>query len=401
LEIEGKLIALVLTRQAERNPMTVEDVIEFMARDGRQVDRFWVYRFVEHNADKLALHEAVLLEEARQQVSADDLTRYFDVAAAHLNDVPSLFVWNADETRIGSPKKQHAPQVIVSTDTPPGITTVAAMRDDAQMTLLTAISAFGDSIPPLIISKNQTFEKVLLADRELYEGHDYTIRTAPKTFITEVLFIDWLKTMFLPRIEDLRAKAKYAGPVILLLDGHSTHLTDHVVGYAGSERILIIRLVPHSSHLSQPLDLCVFGLFKILYKKEAKPKGMKGETSKIYRALLAFYKATIIPMVRWSFRRAGFNLNSTQLLGPLTVNPAEVLERIAVPEMALQELVSLDPSTAPASSDRAIHRRARIPAPLEFAVSLKAYVDKVSGTCPLCGHSGQAELTGDEERRKD
>jgi hypothetical protein len=60
LEIEGKLIALVLARQAERNPMTVEDVIKFMVRDGRQVDRF-----VEHNADKLALHEAVLLEKAR------------------------------------------------------------------------------------------------------------------------------------------------------------------------------------------------------------------------------------------------------------------------------------------------------------------------------------------------
>jgi hypothetical protein len=70
--------------------------------------------------------------------------------------------------------------------------------------------------------KKQAFQKTLLADRKLYEGHDYTIRTAPKTFITEVLFIDWLKTMFLPRIEHLRAKAKYAGPVILLLDGHST-----------------------------------------------------------------------------------------------------------------------------------------------------------------------------------
>jgi hypothetical protein len=37
LETEGKLIALVLARQAERNPMTVEAVIEFMARDGREI----------------------------------------------------------------------------------------------------------------------------------------------------------------------------------------------------------------------------------------------------------------------------------------------------------------------------------------------------------------------------
>jgi hypothetical protein len=59
-------------------------------------------------------------------------------------------------------------------------------------------------------------------------------------------------------------------------------------------------------------------------------------------------------MVRWSFRRAGFNLNPIQLLGPLTVNPAEVLERITALARALQELVSLDPSAAPASSDRDI-----------------------------------------------
>jgi hypothetical protein len=106
-------------------------------------------------------------------------------------------------------------------------------------------------------------------------------------------------------------------------------------------------------------------------------------------------------MVRWSFRRAGFNLNPSQLLGPLTVNPDEVLVRITVPEMALQELISFDPSAAATSLERSIHRRARIPAPLEFAISLKTYLDKLSGACPLCGHAGHAEPTGDEEKAKD
>jgi hypothetical protein len=55
--------------------------------------------------------------------------------------------------------------------------------------------------------------------------------------------------------------------------------------------------------------LCVFGLFKILYKKEKRSKGVKGETWKINRALWAFYKRTIIPMACWSFERAGFRLN--------------------------------------------------------------------------------------------
>jgi hypothetical protein len=101
--------------------------------------------------------------------------------------------------------------------------------------------------------------------------------------------------MVLPQIENLRARGNDIGPVIFLLDGHSTHVTERVVAFAGSERILIIRLLPHSSRFSQPLDLYMFGLFKTLYKKSKK---LKEETLKIYRALHASYKTRIIPMVR-------------------------------------------------------------------------------------------------------
>jgi hypothetical protein len=69
-------------------------------------------------------------------------------------------VWNADETRIGSPEKQRPQQVIVAKDTPPRTITVAAVHDDVQLTLLTAIPAFGDSIPPLMITKNQIYENI-------------------------------------------------------------------------------------------------------------------------------------------------------------------------------------------------------------------------------------------------
>jgi hypothetical protein len=76
------------------------------------------------------------------------LERYFETVGAQLKNIASLFVWNADEARIGSPKKQCPQQVIVAKDTPPGTTTVAAVRNDAQLTVLTVTSAFGDSIPP-------------------------------------------------------------------------------------------------------------------------------------------------------------------------------------------------------------------------------------------------------------
>jgi hypothetical protein len=70
--------------------------------------------------------------------------------------------------------------------------TIVEEHDDSQMTLLTGVSAFGASISPLFISKNKnkTFETERLAKQQLFHGHNDVMRSAEKTFITEILFID-------------------------------------------------------------------------------------------------------------------------------------------------------------------------------------------------------------------
>jgi hypothetical protein len=123
------------------------------------------------------------------------------------------------------------------------------------------------------------------------------------------------------------------------------------------------------------------------YKRQQKTKKMKGETLKIYRAPLKFYISTIIPMVRWSFIQAGFRLNPRNLLDSLTVVLSEVLDRIRMPEMALENYLFPEPTEGAVPPDRARHRRAPIPRPTEFAVSVNPYVDRLTSICSLCGHS--------------
>jgi hypothetical protein len=89
----------------------------------------------------------------------------------------------------------------------------------------------------------KTFAKALLSAQKLYECHGYAIRSAPRTFITEVLFIDWLETIFLPRISELRRNFDYDGPSILIVDGHSTHVTPRVIVLCGAWNVIMIRLV--------------------------------------------------------------------------------------------------------------------------------------------------------------
>jgi hypothetical protein len=125
----------------------------------------------------------------------------------------------------------------------------------------------------------------------------------------------------------------------------------------------------------------------MLYKRQQKSKGLRRETLKIYRGILAFYKATIIPMVGWSFVRGGFRLDPRNLLAPLTVTPEEVLHRIASPEVGLEELVFPHAPEVPQATAPGIRGRAWIPGPTEFATSLQAYASAVIGTCPLCGET--------------
>jgi hypothetical protein len=74
--------------------------------------------------------------------------------------------------------------------------------------------------------------------------------------------------VFLVRINYPRQKFACECPVIFLADGHSTHVITRVITFCGENRIILFRLGSYSSHISQALDLCVFGIFKILDKKE-------------------------------------------------------------------------------------------------------------------------------------
>jgi hypothetical protein len=96
------------------------------------------------------------------------------------------------------------------------------------------------------------------------------MKSTEKTFITDVLFIDRVQTQFIPKNDQFRIRAHCDGPIVLLTDGHASHITPRIVAYADSQPIILIKLVAHSSHISQPLDLCAFSLFKILYEKEQK-----------------------------------------------------------------------------------------------------------------------------------
>ena len=56
--------------------------------------------------------------------------------------------------------------------------------------------------------------------------------------------------------------------VLVLYDGHSSHVGVPLIEWARDHRIILMVLPPHSSHLLQPLDVGLFGPLKLAFSSQ-------------------------------------------------------------------------------------------------------------------------------------
>ena len=74
-------------------------------------------------------------------------------------------------------------------------------------------------------------------------------------WIEQELFFYWLKDLFLKYIPPEH-------PVMLLMDGHSSHYTPEAIRGAAQMGDIVLCIPPNTAHATQPLDVSLFGLLK-------------------------------------------------------------------------------------------------------------------------------------------
>ncbi|XP_033755666.1 uncharacterized protein LOC117338421 [Pecten maximus] len=102
-------------------------------------------------------------------------------------------------------------------------------------------------------------------DQTMFQGMPPGARVciSPNGWIDSELFETWVTEHFLKHIPAVR-------PVLLLLDGHSTHVRLEVVMKCKENAIILFALPPHTTHKLQPLDRGCFKPLKEHYKIECK-----------------------------------------------------------------------------------------------------------------------------------
>ena len=226
---------------------------ESVARDkGRmtgqkRISDGWFRRFMQRQP-QLSLRKGDATANVRMDcLTKETMDKYFDLlqdtlVENNLMESPNR-IYNVDET--GMPLNHCAPKIVTSR----GHKKVRykTSGNKSQITVIGCVSAIGHAIPPFVIfdskSLNMEWRKGEIP------GTSYGL--SDKGWVDTELFRGWLTDHFLEH-------AVGARPLLILLDGHSSHCQPNLVRFAREHDIILFCLPPHTTHESQPLDASVF-----------------------------------------------------------------------------------------------------------------------------------------------
>lgn len=157
-------------------------------------------------------------------------------------------LYNMDET--GMPLEHRAPNIIAKKGKKK--VRYRSTGNKAQITVVGCVNAVGNAIPPMVIYAAKSFN----ADwcKCDIPGTGYAL--SPKGWIDQELFKHWLVSHFV-------VNAVSARPLLLLLDGHSSHYRPDTIQYAREQDIILFCLPPHTTQECQPLDVSVYRPLKM------------------------------------------------------------------------------------------------------------------------------------------
>ncbi|KAH7464036.1 hypothetical protein FOMA001_g17889 [Fusarium oxysporum f. sp. matthiolae] len=171
------------------------------------------------------------------------------------------------------------------------------------ITVIQAINAEGQAIPPFIIGAGQYHLANWYRDSNL--PGDWAIATSQNGWTDNELGLEWLKHF--DRCTTKRSNARYR---LLILVGHESHHSVDFEIYCKENKIITLCMPAHASHLLRPLDVGCFAVLKKAYGREIEHLIRCSIThiskTEFFPAFYAAFKATFTTSnIRGGFRGAG------------------------------------------------------------------------------------------------
>ena len=221
--------------------------------------RAWIDGFF-HRHPKLTLRTAQSLSYSRAfSATKEVIGDYFGKLGgiyARLNILSKpMQIYNVDEVGITI---AHKPGKVIAELGRKYVWSVTSAEKGKNHTIVACISASGFALPPFMIYPRQRITENL--KQGAFPGISF--HCSSKGWINTELYLEWFK-FFLANIPPAR-------PVLLIEDGHSSHISIELIELAQSNQVYLLCLPSHSTHILNPLDVGVFKSLKSHYSKECK-----------------------------------------------------------------------------------------------------------------------------------
>ena len=127
------------------------------------------------------------------------------------------------------------------------------------ITIVGCTYADNSMLPPMVIYKGKGLYRGWFTG---VDDQDAEFAHSAKGYMTDKLAIEWLQAF-----DTVTKEHKRGQPRFLLMDSHCTHCSLKMIRYAVENNIIMMSYPGNSTHLLQPLDVCLFSSLQLAYKK--------------------------------------------------------------------------------------------------------------------------------------
>lgn len=243
-----QVLSIVRASLAKKRACSIEDV---------QVSPGWWGSFKKRHPMLTLRSGSKVAYRRNLACTPDTINSYFDlleetIMSNKLQNSP-MYIYNCDESGFSL---EHKPSKCIGLRGQRDLACITS-GNKTQLTVLSACSASGYVLPPMIIFDRKRLNPAFTIGE--VPGTSYGL--SKNGWIDSELFEDWFTNHFLLHIPPQR-------PVLLLVDGHSSHYQPQLIRKAVENHVILFCLPPHTTHLCQPLDRTCFSSLKSAYNDQ-------------------------------------------------------------------------------------------------------------------------------------
>ncbi|RHY84920.1 hypothetical protein DYB35_014046 [Aphanomyces astaci] len=262
---KADLVTLILAMERDCHPVNrsqiqdkaaeILNVIHGFTRPAKPTSG-WYQKFLARN-EALKTKKSNLLSKPRHAVDKDAVVHLFDELgkAMSLVNMDPKRVFNMDETSF-SPSKTATKVVVHRMSKQVHVEEATA---SAHVTIVACVGADGSKIPPLFVLPGDRVSTEV-CDNLVIPGAAVT--TSEKVWTNSFICRKWLSML------SSAIPTSTARPILLIVDGCSSHYSNYIYDEAQRLEILLLFLPANSTHMFQPLDVTVFRPFKQAIRQE-------------------------------------------------------------------------------------------------------------------------------------